>query len=269
MTYSKAVQRQEFIMDILEKNQDVSTNELAEILNVSVWTIRRDLNALEERKVLARFYGGAKQASSRKDACKLTERGSFRASAAENRSAKKRISLAAARLLHPGERVALTGGTTTFEVAKALKKLRFKGDIVTNALDIALELSEEPDIHVVCTGGDVQPRYHTLVGAISERILKMHYFDAAVIGVSGISLRHGFTVYSQVNAAALELVAEHSCRTIMVADASKLGQVSFASLNLSAPIDTFVTDQPLPPEYHQYFQDLGVNIIIAERTLPE
>jgi DeoR/GlpR family transcriptional regulator of sugar metabolism len=266
MTHSKALQRQEFIMDILEKNEDVSTKELAEILNVSVWTIRRDLNALEDRKVLARFYGGAKQAASKKEICKLIERGSFRESARENQVAKKRISLAAARLLHPGERVALTGGTTTYEVAKALKKLRFKGEIVTNALDIALVLSEEPDIHVVCTGGDVQPRYHTLVGPISERILKMHYFDAAVIGVSGISLRHGFTVYSQVNATALELVAEHSCRTIMVADATKLGQVSFASLNLSTHIDTFVTDEPLPPEYSDYFQNMGVDVVIAERS---
>ena len=265
MTHSKALQRQEFIIDTLEKNEDVSTKELAETLNVSVWTIRRDLTTLEERKILARYYGGAKPIESKKESCRLIERGSFRASADENQNAKRRISLAAARLLHSGERVALTGGTTTFEVAKALKKLRFKGEIVTNALDIALELSEQPEIRVVCTGGDVQPRYHTLVGAISERILKMHYFDVAVIGVSGISLRHGFTVYSQVNATALELVADHSCRTIMVADATKLGQVSFASLNLSTPIDTFVTDKLLPVEYSEYFRQLGVDVVVAER----
>lgn len=152
-------------MDILEKNRDVSTKELAEILGVSVWTIRRDLNSLEERKILARFYGGAQPIARSDETCHLTDRGSFRASASENQNAKKRIGLAVGRLLRPGERVALTGGTTTFEVAKALKRLHFKGEIVTNALDIALELSEEPQIRVVCTGGDVQPRYHTLVGA--------------------------------------------------------------------------------------------------------
>ena len=265
MTHSKALLRQETIMDILEKNRDVSTKELAEILGVSVWTIRRDLNSLEERKILARFYGGAQPIARSDETCHLTDRGSFRASASENQNAKKRIGLAVGRLLRPGERVALTGGTTTFEVAKALKRLHFKGEIVTNALDIALELSEEPQIRVVCTGGDVQPRYHTLVGADSERMLKMNYFDAAVIGVSGISLRHGLTVHSQVNATALELVVDHSCRTIMVADASKLGQVSFASLNLSSPIDTLVTDQPLAEEYRQYFQEMGVDVVVAER----
>jgi DeoR/GlpR family transcriptional regulator of sugar metabolism len=266
MLNAKALQRQEYIMDFLEKNGDLSAKKLAESLNVSIWTIRRDLNILQNRGILARHYGGASRVEERDSACRLDERGSFRDSAVENQEAKKRIGQAAARLLRRGEHVAMAGGTTTFEVARALKKLKFNGEIVTNALDIALELAEKPGVHVVCTGGDVQPRYHTLVGADSMRMLKLHYFDVAVIGVSGISLQHGLTVYSQVNASALELMVEHSCRTIMVADATKLGQVSFASLSLSATIDCFVTDVPLPEEYAAYFQGLQTRIVIAENN---
>lgn len=251
-------------MDLLEKNGDVSAKSLAESLDVSIWTIRRDLNALEERGILTRYYGGASRAESHDSPCRLGERGSFRGSAVENKDAKQRIGLAAVRLIRTGECAALAGGTTTFEVAKALKKLKFKGEIVTNALDIALELAEQSEIRVVCTGGDVQPRYHTLVGADSLRILKLHYFDVAVIGVSGISLQHGLTVHSQVNATALELMAEHSCRTIMVADASKLGQVSFASLSLPVPIDYFVTDELLPAEYKSYFHEQQTQVVIAK-----
>jgi DeoR family transcriptional regulator, aga operon transcriptional repressor len=263
---SKALQRQETIMDILENSGDVSAKKLADRLNVSIWTIRRDLNKLETRGILARYHGGASRVEERDSFCRLVERGSFRVSSIENQEAKQRIGLACARLLLTGNHVAMAGGTTTFEVAKALKKLHYKGEIVTNALDIALELAEQPEIRVVCTGGDVQPRYHTLVGADSLRMLKLHYFDVAVIGVSGISLKHGLTVYSQVNATALELMVEHSCRTIMVADTTKLGQVSFASLSLSEPIDCFVTDQPLPREYEQYFCELRTRIVVAEKN---
>jgi DeoR/GlpR family transcriptional regulator of sugar metabolism len=263
---AKALQRQEYIMDTLERNGDVSAKKLAESLNVSIWTIRRDLKVLQNRGILTRYYGGAGQVEERDDTCRLDERGSFRGSSIENREAKRSIGQAAARFLRNGEHVAMAGGTTTFEVARALKKLNFNGEIVTNALDIALELAEKPGVHVVCTGGDVQPRYHTLVGADSMRMLKLHYFDVAVIGVSGISLQHGLTVYSQVNASALELMVEHSCRTIMVADRTKLGQVSFATLSLSAPIDFFITNEPLPQEYITYFQNLKTKVVVAEKS---
>jgi DeoR family transcriptional regulator of aga operon len=169
-------------------------------------------------------------------------------------------------LLHSGERVAVAGGTTTLEVAKALKLMRFRGEIVTNALDIALELSEEREIHVVCTGGDLQPRYHTLVGTIAERMLKLQYFDAAVIGVTGISLRHGITVTSQVDGTALELMMEHSCRTILVADHSKFGRVSFASFTPGVPINYVVTDEPLPVEYSEYLHTMKVKVVVADKV---
>ena len=266
MSNSKALQRQEYIRNLLEKKGDVSAMELASRLNVSIWTIRRDLNSLEACGVLRRYYGGAESTGLLDDTCQLAERDSFRVSAGVNLEAKRWIGLATARLLHPGERVAVAGGTTTLEVAKALKRMRFKGEIVTNALDIALELSEEPEIHVVCTGGDLQPRYHTLVGTVTERMLKLQYFDAVVIGVTGISLRHGITVNSQVDATALELMMEHSCRTILIADHTKFGRVCFASFSPAVPINYLVTDERLPAEYDEYFQSLQIKVVIADKA---
>lgn len=264
MPNAKALQRQEYILNLLEKEGDVSAKQLAERLNVSVWTVRRDLSSLEGRGVLQRYYGGASTAGTEAETCQLTERNSFRDSADVNREAKWRIGLTAARLIQVREHVALAGGTTTLEVARALRKKGFKGRIVTNALDIALELAEEPEIHVICTGGDVQPRYHTLVGSAAERMLKLHYFDVAVIGVSGISTQHGITVNSHVDATALELMMKHSCRTIVVLDHAKFGRVSFASFIPPAPIDYLVTDMELPGEYAEYLLGLKVKVVIAD-----
>jgi DeoR/GlpR family transcriptional regulator of sugar metabolism len=264
MTNSKALQRQEYVRHLLETSGEVTAKDLAGRLNVSIWTVRRDLNNLEDRGILRRFYGGADSVQAFKDACQLVEPDSFRIASSVNQEAKRRVGLAAARLLHSGERVAMAGGTTTLEVARALKGLRFKGEIVTNALDIALELSEEPEIHVVCTGGDVQPRYHTLVGTVAERMLKLQYFDAAVIGVTGVSLRQGITVNSQVDATVLELMMEHSCRTVLVADSTKFGRVSFSSFSPAVPINYLVTDEAPPAEYCQYLLAKKIQVVVAE-----
>jgi DeoR/GlpR family transcriptional regulator of sugar metabolism len=267
MANTKALQRQEYIRSLLENQGEVSAKDLSKKLNVSIWTIRRDLNSLAERGILKRYYGGADSVHGSGEVCQLIDHNSFRVSAGVNIDAKQRIGQAAACLVQPGERVALAGGTTTLQVARALKGLAFKGEIVTNALDIALELSEEPDIHVVCTGGDLQARYHTLVGPVTERMLKLHYFDVAVVGVTGISLTHGITVNSQVDATAIELMTDHSCRTILVADRSKFGKVCFASFNPSVPVNYLVTDEPLSLDYQSYLEAQKIKLVVAGHTL--
>jgi DeoR/GlpR family transcriptional regulator of sugar metabolism len=131
--------------------------------------------------------------------------------------------------------------------------------VVTNALDIAVELAETPGLRVVCTGGEVQPRYRTLAGAVTERVLKLHFFDFAIIGVSGIDLRHGFTVNSQVEAATVNLIAEHARTVVVAADRSKFGRVAFASVLEETPPHSLVTDGELPSEYKPHLHRLGVS----------
>jgi DeoR family transcriptional regulator of aga operon len=177
--------------------------------------------------------------------------------------AKRRIGWAAAQLVRGDAHMALSGGSTTLEAARALKALHYHGEIVTNALDIAMELSGAPEMRVVCTGGDVQRRYHTLAGSVTERILKLHFFDVAVIGVSGLTAKEGITVNSQVEAASLSLMIEHSRRVIYVADQSKFGRIAFASLAVHAPEQTLVTDSRPSPEFQQHLQRLGLQLVIA------
>jgi DeoR family transcriptional regulator of aga operon len=265
MQNSKALQRQEYIRRLLETNGKVSTKELADRLKVSIWTIRRDLTSLECHGILKRYYGGAHPHCSLNETGIAYESDSFRVSTGVNLEAKRCIGLAAAQLVQPGERLAIAGGTTTLEVVKALKLFHFKGEIVTNALDVALELSEEHEIHVICTGGDLQPRYHTLVGKVAEHMLKQHYFDTAIIGITGISHERGFTVNSQVDATGLEIMMEHSIRTILVADHSKFGRICFAPLSPGVPIHSLVTDEFVASEYGDYLQKKNIQVIVANR----
>ncbi|MBK8049137.1 MAG: DeoR/GlpR transcriptional regulator [Anaerolineales bacterium] len=255
MTQSQTLQRQEKLLSMLSQDGSLSVDDLAQRLRVSVWTVRRDLSKLEERGALRRLHGAAAAMPLGVD--------SIGATGDANPTGKERIGFAAASRVAPGMHVALSGGSTTLAVARAMKGLGFHGEVVTNALDIALELAEAPGMRVVCTGGEVQARYRTLAGAVTERVLKLHYFDIAIIGVSGIAVPQGFTVNSQVEAATLALMIEHARTVILVADHTKFGRVAFALLPADTPPQLVITDRRPTADHLQALTACGAQVIVA------
>ena len=156
---------------------------------------------------------------------------SLHQAAVDHLEAKQSIGRSVARPIPVGAHVALSGGSTTLAVARALKALHFQGEVVTNALDIAVELAAIPGLHVVCTRvGSTTALSHLGRHGNGARALKLHFFDFAVIGVSGVDLRHGFTVNSQVEAATVNLIADHVWTVVVAVDSTKFGRVAFASV---------------------------------------
>ncbi|MFN3335371.1 MAG: DeoR/GlpR family DNA-binding transcription regulator [Caldilinea sp.] len=262
MHQTNSLRRQERLLEILAQNGEASVDDLAKRLQVSVWTIRRDLSSLEARGALRRTYGRAEVTNSAIVAS-VWDGAAVRQAAATNLEAKQRIGRAVAQRLPGGAHLALSGGSTTLQVARALKALHYQGEVLTNALDIAMELADMPGLRVVCTGGDVQPRYHTLAGAVTERVLKLHFFDYAVIGVSGIDPHHGFTVNSQVEAATVNLIAEHARTVIVVADQTKFGSIAFAAVLGEAPPHKLVTDSMVAPAFAEFCRRLGIELMVV------
>ncbi|WP_425145156.1 DeoR/GlpR family DNA-binding transcription regulator [Deinococcus sp.] len=258
----RALSRQERIVQHLLLHASASVTELAEALHVSSWTIRRDLSALEGRGLLERRYGKALVAESGRYE-------SFTSShpADEERTlrSKTAIGRAAARLVQPGQHVALSAGSTMLEVARALRSRNVPCRVVTNALNIAIELSQASAVRVTCSGGEVDGDYYTLNGPTAERVLSGYYFDLAIIGVSGVTLREGLTVNSQMNAVALSTMLDHSKRVVVVADARKFGEVRFAHLGALEHIDVLVTDTAPPPDLADYFEASGIEVVVADR----
>lgn len=262
MSNRRSLHRQEQLLEILAQHGEATVDDLAALLQVSVWTIRRDLSGLEERGVLRRTHGRAEvvvDAGGRP----LLDMTAVRTAAASNVEAKQRIGRAVAQRIPSGAHIAISGGSTTLEVARSLQALHYQGEVLTNALDIAVELADMPGLRVVCTGGDVQPRYRTLAGAVTERVLKLHFFDYAVVGVSGIDLRHGFTVNSQVEAATVNLMAEHARSVIVVADRSKFGRMAFAAVLGETPPHRLVTDDAVALDVAAYCQRRGIELIVV------
>jgi DeoR family transcriptional regulator of aga operon len=199
----------------------VTVADLAGELGVSDATVRRDLQALGEQRLLERSHGGAVAHGT---AHELPVR--YRTGRSDE---KRRIARAAAELVTDGLAIALTGGTTTTEVARMLAT-RQGLTVVTNALNIAVELAVRPDLKLIVTGGVARSASYELVGALADATLRGLYVDVAFVGVDGIDAERGLTTQNEVEAATNRALMERAKRTVVVADASKLGRVAFAEI---------------------------------------
>jgi DeoR/GlpR family transcriptional regulator of sugar metabolism len=256
MSSSHVFDRQEKILQFLSQDKKLSIGTLAAKLKVSDWTVRRDLNELEQRQQVRRIHGGVVLVVRPEE---LHQR---EFDAANQSEAKARIGKTAAQLVKQGQFIVLAAGTTTTQVALALRG-RHDINIMTNALNIALDLSREAGIQMTCTGGAVNGNYYTLTGPVTERALAAHYYDLAIVGVSGIDLEKGITVNSQLNAAAINLMLQHASKRMIVADHTKFSQVSYAYLTTMKDINIIITDRLPSAAFMKHFERTDTQVIVA------
>jgi DeoR family transcriptional regulator of aga operon len=222
------------ILERLADDGTVGVAALASELGVSEATVRRDLRALDEQRLLERSHGGA---VSHGTVYELPVR--YRGGHA--RAEKQRIAREAAARVQDGDVVALTGGTTTTEVARLLGR-RSGLSVVTNALNIAAELAVRPNLKLVVTGGVARSASYELVGPLAEGTLRAVNVDTAFVGVDGIDAAAGLTTQNETEAATNRALLERARRVVVVADATKLGHVAFASICPLQAIDELITD---------------------------
>jgi DeoR family transcriptional regulator, aga operon transcriptional repressor len=209
------------ILELLGRDGTVAVGDLAAELGVSDATVRRDLQALGDQRLLERSHGGAVAHGT---AHELPVR--YRTGRSDE---KRRIARAAAELVTDGLAIALTGGTTTTEVARVLAG-RQGLTVVTNALNIAVELAVRPNLKLIVTGGVARSTSYELVGALADATLRGLYVDLAFVGVDGVDANRGLTTQNEVEAATNRALMDRAKRTVVVADASKLGRVAFAEI---------------------------------------
>lgn len=256
MSHTHVFYRRERILQILRQQQQATVDELAQHLEVSGWTIRRDLDALEKVHPVRRFHGGVELTRSPNDVT------NFEVNANKQAAVKVAIGRKAAQLVKSGQFIALAAGTTTTQVGLALSGRR-DISIMTNALNIAQSLSRETGIRLTCAGGEVHGDYYTLTGPVTERTLNIHYYDMAVIGVSGISLTEGFTVTSPTNAAVLNIMLRNARKRVIVADHTKFGLVSYAFLAKLSQVDIIITDRTPPTNITQHLHNHDIQLVVA------
>ncbi|MDX3004816.1 DeoR/GlpR family DNA-binding transcription regulator [Kribbella solani] len=182
---------------------------------------------------------------------------------------KERIAAEAAAMVESAWVVGLNGGTTTTAVARALTLREDLGGlggdvpavtVVTNALNIAHELSVRQQIKVVLTGGVLRPQSFELIGSLGRLIPERIRLDIVFFGVNAIDPVDGAFVYHEDQASIVGLLLEHAERVVAVADSSKLGRHVFSQICEPDQIDVLITDVAAPPNLLRQFEDAGIDV---------
>jgi DeoR family transcriptional regulator of aga operon len=250
---SVSADRGELILQELLRNGHVSVDGLAKSFNVSAATIRRDLTDLERLGLLRRNHGGAVPvAPMLYEAFRHVS--SFQEQEQECVAEKRRIGLAAAGLINDGEIIAIGAGTTTTQVARSIRH-RKAITVVTNAVNIAMELSHLPDIKVCMTGGYLSGDWFAVVGDMAQRNVSEIFVDKVFIGVDGIHPEHGLTTNYPDQAAIHRTMMRQARQRVVVADHRKIGLVGTSLIWPAADIDILITDKATTDEALVPFAD--------------
>ncbi|GAA2367041.1 DeoR/GlpR family DNA-binding transcription regulator [Nonomuraea africana] len=247
------------ILELLAQEGRLSVEEAAEALDVSTATIRRDFDQLAQQQMLMRTRGGAVAQSVSYDL-------PLRYKTARHADEKHRIAAAAAELVSPGAVVGMNGGTTTSELARTLatrSTLEAGFTIVTNALNIAAELTVRQHVKIVVTGGVARQQSYELIGPLAGGVLEQVTLDVAFLGVDAIDVELGASAHHEGEASVNNLLISRASQVIVVADSSKVGRRAFARICPIDRIDTLVTDEQLSDERAGQLTEAGVKVIRA------
>ncbi len=243
----------------LRKTGAISLEELMERLGASAASIRRDLSKLQKQGLIRRTHGGAALVEPllyepfRYDSL-------FQTRSQHRPTEKRRIGVAAAELIQEHETVGFTAGTTATQVARNIRNRR-NLRVITNAINIAMELCNCEGLQTFVTGGFVQwAGSFSMVGQGAINFLNDIYMDKVFISVCGISLERGVTVIEPEESLTFRAMIHQAKVRIVVADSSKLGMVTPALVCPISEINMLITDSRAPDKSIAPFTERGIEV---------
>ncbi|MGB6194661.1 MAG: transcriptional repressor AgaR [Terracidiphilus sp.] len=251
-----AEERRTQILQIVRTTGRAKVNELTRLFNTSAVTIRNDLNELHQRGLVVRSHGGAMLSDGILCEPPVLER------LKEHSDEKQRIGARAAALINDGETIILDSGTTTLEIARHLKKKQGL-HVITNGVNIAVELLDARDVQTFIIGGTVRGESASISGRFSEEMFDQFSADKLFLSGAGCDLEFGVSgatlEETMVNRAMLRISRE----IILVADSSKFSKRSMTRIAPFSEIDVVISDTALAEEAQAKLTALGCNLILV------
>lgn len=229
-------ERKRRIVELVTEREGCSVAALADELDFSKATIRRDLQDLEDDGRVERSHGGAVPVSA------VGQEPTYDEREVERLDAKRAIGQRAARELRADQVAFFDAGTTTMSVARAVPT-EAGVTAVTNMPELGAALLDR-GFEVTLTGGSMRERTRALVGPAAESFLERRHVDLLFLGTNGLAANVGLTTPNQEEAAMKSLMVEHAARVVLVADSSKFGERHFVTFADLAAVDLLVTDEP-------------------------
>ena len=248
--------RQSELLETLREHGVMSVEALAERFGVTLQTVRRDVKLLAEAGLLARYHGGVRVPSS------TTENIAYRQREALHRDGKQRIARAVAARVPNGSSLLINLGTTTEAVAREL--LKHQGlRVITNNLNVATILADNPECEVIVTGGVVRHRDRGIVGGAAVDLIRQFKVDIGLIGISGIEADGSLRDYDYREVQVARAIIEQSREVWLATDHSKFNRPAMVALARMDQIDLLFTDAPPPDPYPALLAEAGVQVEVA------
>ncbi|MGY0196973.1 DeoR/GlpR family DNA-binding transcription regulator [Leptothrix sp. BB-4] len=248
--------RQAELLAEVRARGSATVEALAERFGVTLQTVRRDVKLLAEAGLLSRFHGGVRLPGS------TTENIAYRQRQALHADGKQRIARAIARDVPAGSSLFMNIGTTVEAVA--LELLQHRGlRVITNNLNVAGILADNPDCEVIVTGGLLRPRDRGLIGEATVDFIRQFKVDIAVIGISGIEADGTLRDFDFREVKVSQAIVAQSREVWLAADASKFNRPAMVELGRLADLDRVYTDAPPPEPYAQLLAEVDVPLVVA------
>ncbi len=249
-----AIERRNEILLRLQKEKRVVVSELSQHYQVTEETIRRDLEKLENDGLVVKSYGGAV----------LNEQNivglPFDVRKNQCVAEKQKIAGLVADLVREGEAVMLDVSSTAVYIAKELKKKEAL-TVITNSVEIIVELYDMPKWTVISTGGTVREKSFAFWGPHTDEVLSSYHVDKAIISCKGLALENGITDYVEQDASSKRMMLRAAKERILVADYTKFDTTAFTKVTDWAFITKLVTDRKPAKKWLEEFERQGIECI--------
>ncbi|KAB8137649.1 DeoR/GlpR transcriptional regulator [Gracilibacillus oryzae] len=251
-------ERHQRIVEEVNKRKSVRVSELAAIFSVTDETIRRDLEKLEKEKKLARSHGGAVSIKPKDNEPEI----SFQEREITNMEEKKQIAQEAVKHIVGSDKILLDASTTAWYMAKNLPNIPIT--VLTNSVNVVLELSKKQRITVIATGGTLLARSLSYVGPLAERSLELYHVNKAFLSCKGIHFERGISESNEQQARVKQKMIEIADTTYILADHHKFHNQAFAHFANLEHVERIITDSQAKSQDVEQLKELGLEVMKAE-----
>lgn len=248
-----AIERRNEIFATIQQERRVVVSDLSQIYNVTEETIRRDLEKLEKEGLVKKTYGGAVINES------INVDLPYNIRKKSNISDKQYIAKIISTMIEDGDHIMVDASSTALYVVKYIKTKK-NITLITNSIEILLDLSDMTGWKVLSTGGLLKEGSLSLVGYQAEKMLKTFHVDKAIISCKGVDIESGFTDSNEMEVQVKKTMLNSAKQKILAVDNSKFDKVSFMQIGDFSDIDIIVTDKELEQRWQQTLETAGIDI---------
>lgn len=252
-----ALERRNLIIEKLQEEKRVVVSELSQLFGVSEETIRRDLDKLDRDGLAVKSYGGAVLSEN------LASDMPFNIRKKKNVKGKQKIAEIISKLIEDGDHIILDASTTAVFVANAIKQKQ-NLTVITNSIEVVIELSEVSDWNIISTGGNLKEGYLALTGPRTMEGLGSYNVEKAILSCKGLDMEKGMTDSNEEFALAKQVMLKSAKKRIAAVDSSKFDVVAFSKIAEIAQFNVIVTDRKPEEKWLDLFRGLGVECLYPE-----